>query len=102
MAQPAGGNRAAVASALPALPFGWQWQETAVRESQAPQAVARPREGWPGEAGGLQVGLAGAQYKRSRLDAEAARLSSVVPLDVPVFAGIANRATATSPGLNHR
>jgi hypothetical protein len=46
------------------------------------------REGWPGEADGLRVSLAGADDKLTQIDAALRRQATTVQLGRPAFPGI--------------
>jgi len=53
------------------------------------------REGWLGEAEGLQISLAAARHKLAQLD-DLARRRSTIHLGMPGFPGIAGRTVTTS------
>ncbi len=62
-----------------------------IRDNLIARIIEAKREGWLGEAEGLQISLAGAQDKLAQLDAEAARRSTAVSLGMPTFGQIAVR-----------
>src|SRR5207245_11061387 len=53
------------------------------------------REGWLGEAEGLQISLAAARHKLAQLD-DLTRRRSTIHLGMPGFPGIAGRTVTTS------
>ena len=68
---------------------------TKIRDNLAARIIEAEQQGWPGEAEGLRVSLAGAEGKLSELGERASR-ASVINLGIPAFREIAGR-TATHP-----
>jgi len=67
-----------------------------IRNNLLDRITEAEREGWHGEAEGLQVSLAGAEAKLAQLD-QMARRAATIHLGIPAFGEIAGRtATATA------
>jgi hypothetical protein len=64
-----------------------------IRDNLLDRIAEAEREGWHGEADGLQVSLAGADTKLAQLD-QMARRAATIHLGVPTFREIAGRTIA--------
>ncbi|MER7338580.1 hypothetical protein ABT403_12070 [Streptomyces sp. NPDC000075] len=68
-----------------------------IRDNLIARIAEAEREGWLGEGDGLQVSLAGAQDKLTRLDTEATRRTTTVSLGMPTFGQSAARTANPTP-----
>ncbi|WP_225839652.1 hypothetical protein [Streptomyces sp. NK08204] len=64
-----------------------------IRDHVVARIAEAGREGWLGEAGGLEVSLAGAVDKLARMDATTARTAAAIDLGVPGFTAAAGRSS---------
>jgi len=65
-----------------------------IRDNLIARVSEAQREGWTGEAEGLQVSLAAANNKLAQVDGLIARRRTAVSLGMPAFPDIAGRAAA--------
>jgi integrase len=68
-----------------------------IRDSLAARIAEAGREGWTGEAEGLNVSLAAAEAKLAQADGLTARRAAAIDLGMPAYRDIA-AATASTPG----
>jgi integrase len=72
-----------------------------IRDNLLTRITEAEREGWAGEAEGLQVSLAAANNKLAQADMTAARRTEAIHLGIPAYRDIA-AATLTPEGRNNR
>jgi hypothetical protein len=72
---------------------------TEIRDNLTARIAEADREGWPGEAEGLKIGLAGAEDKLAQI-ARRPKPATAVDLGLPGFHQIASPATPARQPLN--